>query len=1560
MASLAAEHKPTVLGIPGQVPIPYQLECTVVLLQSLQQLEEASFAVALGTAARHDNGHIVSMAASLALALRSGRSTLAVAGVFGAGKTRSLTFLLAWLALTTHLKIAVVHKENPAGRAITKLLTAFDLGPDHQRYFARPVSREEAETNTACTDYDLRASDAASYIPGCHVVIVTTGLVWDQKGQTHSTLNTHVENVDLLISEEAQQDMDLKSAFAPTVPRQPFFRLLLGDPKQSPGGVADGQRAHRTLLLKAPLGLRAPTTWYMPHEIPGVCHMLLRHGRGFGLGDLEETAKVVGHRPLGSSWFRPEKVKATSPFACQLQSTYKDLSRVDLDLPEGLLVGLGYAATSPDSPLDFRQAQTAAERSGVANPHCWSLMLPTSARVAQEVYEPLIGIQYPMLCSRMGDTWQIGTTSIREDHKIASGLRFAHWCHASPNVQAKQNPKNDPTVRVYQHIEDQLIKAGADTDDILALTTTRDGALNLRNYFAIAGKKANAETAVKVAGATAKHCIVIHGLSTFLSGEGHNLDYDQECFTRANVAYSRATDLTILACPLNMQGMPGALQVLAALLHGVQTIHTYDSNKEPDIVGSLDLTATQVAQATTSFQQALLPHPMWLGPLPVCLVEHHHGKVRRLRLVLATITHLTKAEINSLVEGPYLPGGTVLHDLVYGYAVDASLEPEWLVITDGQQPGHWRLLHNSSGPGRRCSVGSSLRYQPTPSTREQRSAQDYTFEALHRVYFYDAWRAQPVLDALDSDLILPSRPGLLVHGCYWPRQSLPPDVLSVSDRDPDNEEHEAQEGHSLSSPAETDAAMAEEATQEVVSVHSSPSESPTIPSTEQPEDDDAHMEDDDSASSSSAEAGDCLSNRPVLPDACPAQDDMLAAGDDARSALPPQNVDHPSDSPISHSSESPIKRRAGPKAHTGRAQPKKSRKSLASTSRQPLGSVPEHEQPPATLDDLASRNAQRQEAPVCRNPETPPNRPGSAQERPHAMTEIDIASDQEHAERGGTAATDLQLESEQRAMQILYDYQNAARTTREAHGQKVPLPSTQIYSDLPREWPMARLAVSNKQINRLVRTFLWRRVTEQALHGSSFIDIPDKINQAYIGDLLLISEAFAAPLSNLFAFVKNGHPACPFIAQKQLALYASPRFWQYGLLAFIARCCSFDNQHRDQGTGAAQTVEGKSQTTKEKDVDALTFTRTVIMSFVRGMEHGEQMLPTNDLFVYLPVQILPDLVTAMEQQGFKPAEVKGGYGYRPKEEGAEDNPLIVVGVHAKDIAYDRYPRMPTTSWAERAYSSGALDPSLGQAFSFPSLLQLRMRIEVPVWRDLATARNPTADLPAEEDSASEDTGSAERSPRLALPVPVGMVETQADEADEATEDEAMIAEPSYAFAKGYGRFGIGYTRLATALGNFEQGDIGAESAVVAQWLTSGLRIAMSRTGWNLLSTRFSLTKVPGSVLSDYYRKGYPFTPKMADRPYNQYGTIHYSEEKWDQLCGWLTGNPTFRLQLASHKQALRDHMGYSQETTDPSNKARRTDPPTEVGSSSTAAGSSWHSKPPPPPSPSGWSYGWWQ
>ena len=145
-------------------------------------------------------------------------------------KTRSLTFLSAWIAITTN---RVVHKENPASRAFTKLLASLDLDTEHAKLFVRPVGREEAAANTASTPHDLAMQNCASAIPKAKVVIATTGLVWEQKAHIHSPMRVHVESADVLISEEAQQDMDLKSAFVPAVLRQPFFRLLLGDPKQA-------------------------------------------------------------------------------------------------------------------------------------------------------------------------------------------------------------------------------------------------------------------------------------------------------------------------------------------------------------------------------------------------------------------------------------------------------------------------------------------------------------------------------------------------------------------------------------------------------------------------------------------------------------------------------------------------------------------------------------------------------------------------------------------------------------------------------------------------------------------------------------------------------------------------------------------------------------------------------------------------------------------------------------------------------------------------------------------------------------------------------------------------------------------------------------------------------------------------------------------------------------------------------------------------------------------------------------------------------------------------------
>ena len=346
MATMPLEHKTTALGIPYSCPVAYQFDGAEALQQSLFSLfallitgdapRHCPSATVLGMklckAARTDSAHIMSVALSLAAALQTGRSTLAVAGVFGAGKTRSLTFLLVWLALTTNLKIGVVHKENPAGRAITKLLGSLALDNEQAKFFVRAVGREENMANAASTRYDLAMQYCSGAIPKAKVVIATTGLVWEQKAHVHSALRVHMEQIDILVGEEAQQDMDLKSAFAPAIPRQPFLRLLFGDPKQSPGGIADNLREHRALLLKAPIGLLAAHRWFMPHDLPAVICSLLHSSAEVPLDMLAKDAEEASHGRFGRQWHTDEHCPSPSPVGAALQAAKRQATNVVLYL----------------------------------------------------------------------------------------------------------------------------------------------------------------------------------------------------------------------------------------------------------------------------------------------------------------------------------------------------------------------------------------------------------------------------------------------------------------------------------------------------------------------------------------------------------------------------------------------------------------------------------------------------------------------------------------------------------------------------------------------------------------------------------------------------------------------------------------------------------------------------------------------------------------------------------------------------------------------------------------------------------------------------------------------------------------------------------------------------------------------------------------------------------------------------------------------------------------------------------------------------------------------------
>ena len=202
--------------------------------------------------------------------------------------------------------------------------------------------------------------------------------------------------------------------------------------------------------------------------------------------------------------------------------------------------------------------------------------------------------------------------------------------------------------------------------------------------------------AVKVAGATAKHCVVLHGKSTFLSGTSRSNDFDHECYTRANVAYSRATDLTVSACPVNMHGTTAVSQVIDALLHGACTLYTNDQQTSSARVwGNFSVSRKLVSESTAAFHAAMEPQPLWTGSLPVCLVEYHQGHSRRLRLVLTSQTVLTKGEQSLLNEQHPVHGHIHNSGLLFGYAADKCTDPDWYVLPDGHQPNAWKLLHGS-------------------------------------------------------------------------------------------------------------------------------------------------------------------------------------------------------------------------------------------------------------------------------------------------------------------------------------------------------------------------------------------------------------------------------------------------------------------------------------------------------------------------------------------------------------------------------------------------------------------------------------------------------------------------------------------------------------------------------------------------------------------------------------------------------------------------------------------------------------------------------------------------
>ena len=106
----------------------------------------------------------------------------------------------------------------------------------------------------------------------------------------------------------------------------------------------------------------------MPQELPAVACSLLKESGEIPLLELMQAAKEVSSKALESRWYSREDCPSTMPAGANLQAAYPELRHIQLDTPEGLIAGLGYALTRTGHTFQFHQANTAEERSGRGAP----------------------------------------------------------------------------------------------------------------------------------------------------------------------------------------------------------------------------------------------------------------------------------------------------------------------------------------------------------------------------------------------------------------------------------------------------------------------------------------------------------------------------------------------------------------------------------------------------------------------------------------------------------------------------------------------------------------------------------------------------------------------------------------------------------------------------------------------------------------------------------------------------------------------------------------------------------------------------------------------------------------------------------------------------------------------------------------------------------------------------------------------------------------------------------------------------------------------------------------
>ena len=182
-----------------------------------------------------------------------------------------------------------------------------------------------------------------------------------------------------------------------------------------------------------------------------------------------------------------------------------------------------------------------------------------------------VAVRYPPLNRKEGDNWIVGTHSSGGLEGLVGGYQLVVWKEPSKEFL---HARAANLSAVIKPVLQDLIDINGDNSSVLVMCArNKDRDQLLTDSICQGHPQIKVQSAASSAGATATASIVNQPVNGHLNGRPTDPFDQKERCARCTAAATRAQSLTIIICQLDMAGIMGIMQVLAARARPIHQVY---------------------------------------------------------------------------------------------------------------------------------------------------------------------------------------------------------------------------------------------------------------------------------------------------------------------------------------------------------------------------------------------------------------------------------------------------------------------------------------------------------------------------------------------------------------------------------------------------------------------------------------------------------------------------------------------------------------------------------------------------------------------------------------------------------------------------------------------------------------------------------------------------------------------------------------------------------------------------------------------------------------------------